>query len=78
MNLEAKKIPGIVGIDTRQVAKIVRKYGRMKATVINKGDSIEHILDQLRATVLPKDQVRQVSTKNGLCCTRFWKEYCLD
>ena len=52
--LKRKKIPGIVGIDTRQVAKIVRKYGRMKATVINKGDSIEHILDQLRATVLPK------------------------
>ena len=37
----------------------------MKATVINKGDSIEHILDQLRATVLPKDQVRQVSTKTA-------------
>ena len=34
--LKRKKIPGIVGIDTRQVAKIVRKYGRMKATVINK------------------------------------------
>ncbi len=29
----------------------------MKATVINKGDSIDHILDQLRATVLPKDRV---------------------
>ena len=28
--LKRKKIPGIVGIDTRQVAKIVRKYGRMK------------------------------------------------
>lgn len=75
--LKRKKIPGIVGIDTRQVAKIVRKYGRMKATVINKGDSIEHILDQLRATVLPKDQVRQVSTKTAYAVPGFGKSIAL-
>ena len=75
--LKRKKIPGIVGIDTRQVAKIVRKYGRMKATVINKGDSIDHILDQLRATVLPKDQVRQVSTKTAYAVPGFGKSIAL-
>ena len=75
--LKRKKIPGIVGIDTRQVAKNVRKYGRMKATVINKGDSIEHILDQLRATVLPKDQVRQVSTKTAYAVPGFGKSIAL-
>ena len=35
----------------------------MKATVVNEGDAIEHILDKLRATVLPFDQDRQVTTK---------------
>ena len=75
--LKRKKIPGIMGIDTRQVAKIVRKYGRMKATVINKGDSIDHILDQLRATVLPKDQVRQVSTKTAYAVPGFGKSIAL-
>lgn len=75
--LKRKKIPGIMGIDTRQVAKIVRKHGRMKATVINKGDSIEHILDQLRATVLPKDQVRQVSTKTAYAVPGFGKSIAL-
>lgn len=59
------------------MAKIVRKYGRMKATVINKGDSIDHILDQLRATVLPKDQVRQVSTKTAYAVPGFGKSIAL-
>ena len=30
--LEAKKIPGNVGIDTRQVAEIVLEYGRVKVS----------------------------------------------
>ena len=50
---------------------------RPKATVINKGDSIEHILDQLRATVLPKDQVRQVSTKTAYAVPGFGKSIAL-
>jgi hypothetical protein len=50
--LKAKNIPGISGIDTRALTKIIRKHGTMKATIANAGDSIEHLTDQLRATVL--------------------------
>ena len=70
--LNKHNIPGIQGIDTRKLAKIVTEHGSIKATVVNEGDAIEHILDQLRATVLPFDQVRQVSTKTPLCCARVW------
>lgn len=63
--LKAKKIPGISGVDTRALTKIIRQHGTMCATLANAGDSIEHLLDQLRATVLPTNNVEQVSTKTA-------------
>ena len=63
--LKAKNIPGISGIDTRALTKIIRKHGTMKATLANAGDTIEHLQDQLRATVLPTNNIEQVSTKTA-------------
>ncbi len=63
--LKAKGIPGISGIDTRALTRIIRKHGTMKATLANTVDSREHLQDQLRATVLPIDNVPQVSTKTA-------------
>ena len=63
--LKAKKIPGISGIDTRALTKIIRKHGTMRATLTHAGDSMDHIADQLQATVLPTDNIRQVSTKTA-------------
>ncbi len=60
-----KKIPGISGVDTRALTKIIRKNGTMKATIVNGGDSLEHIMDQFRATVLPSNQIELVSTKKA-------------
>lgn len=75
--LKKHNIPGIQGVDTRKLAKIVTEHGSMKATVVNEGDAIEHILDQLRATVLPFDQVRQVSTKTPYAAPGFGKSIVL-
>ena len=61
--LKAKKIPGIAGIDTRALTKIIRQHGTMKATLANVGDQMVHLQDQLKATVLPTDNIKQVSTK---------------
>ncbi|KXT78886.1 carbamoyl phosphate synthase small subunit [Streptococcus sp. DD13] len=61
--LKAKNIPGISGIDTRALTKIIRKHGTMKATMVDKGDSVDHIMSQLKATVLPTNNIEQVSTK---------------
>lgn len=63
--LKKKNIPGISGIDTRALTRIIRKHGTMKASMISAEDSFEHIFDQLKATVLPTNQVEQVSTKMG-------------
>ena len=48
---KAKKIPGISGIDTRALTKIIRKHGTMRATLTHVGDSMDHVTDQLQATV---------------------------
>ena len=37
----------------------------MRATLTHAGDSMDHIADQLQATVLPTDNIRQVSTKTA-------------
>lgn len=63
--LKAKRIPGISGIDTRALTKIIRQHGTMRATLANKGDSIEHLIAQLKATVLPTNNIEQVSTKTA-------------
>ena len=63
--LQRKNIPGISGIDTRALTRIIRHHGTMKATLVNPGDEIKHIQDQLRATVLPTNQVEQVSTSTA-------------
>ena len=63
--LTAKKIPGISGIDTRALTKIIRQHGTMRATLTHVGDSMDHVTDQLQATVLPTDNIKQVSTKTS-------------
>ena len=70
--LKRKKILGIVGIDTRQVAKIVRKYGRMKATVINKGGFDRAYLGSVASNGPSQRPSASSLDKNGLCCTGFW------
>lgn len=63
--LTSKNIPGIYGIDTRALTKRIRYHGTMKATLADDGDSVEHLQDQLRATVLPTNNIEQVSTRTA-------------
>ncbi len=75
--LEAKKNPSIVSW-YRDRWQIVRKYGRMKATVaLARGFDRAYL-----GSVTEQRSFQRPSAssfyKNGLCCTRFWKEYCLD
>ncbi|SJZ41010.1 carbamoyl-phosphate synthase small subunit [Pilibacter termitis] len=63
--LKRKGIPGISGIDTRALTKKIREVGTMKASLVGTGDSFEHAFDQLKATVLPTNQVAQVSTQKS-------------
>lgn len=58
--LRRKNIPGIAGVDTRALTRRIRTAGAMKASIVDAAD--DHAFDQLRALVLPKNQVQQVAT----------------
>lgn len=59
-----KNIPGISGIDTRKLTRIIRQHGTLKGTICSIERDPAEVLESLRKTELPKDQVKQVSTKN--------------
>ncbi len=59
------KIPGISGIDTRKLTRIIRQYGTLKGALTNVEKKPEDVIEILKATVLPNDQVKKVSTKRA-------------
>lgn len=61
---QIKNIPGIAGIDTRKLTRIIRQYGTLKGTICSMEKDAFEVLNLLQGTKLPIDQVRQVSTKN--------------
>ncbi|MFC4651575.1 carbamoyl phosphate synthase small subunit [Lactococcus nasutitermitis] len=63
--LKAKNIPGLTGVDTREITRIVREHGTLKAALVNANDDVEHQMSQLKATVLPTNQVEISSTSTA-------------
>ncbi|RDI47523.1 carbamoyl phosphate synthase small subunit [Falsibacillus pallidus] len=63
--LKLKDIPGITGIDTRKLTRIIRKYGTLKGIICNMEVSVEEVVEKLKMTGLPNDQVKQVSVKSS-------------
>ncbi|ULT58524.1 carbamoyl phosphate synthase small subunit [Neobacillus drentensis] len=62
---DMKKIPGIAGIDTRKLTRIIRQYGTLKGAICSIEKDPKEVLEQLRKSPLPTNQVKQVSTKNS-------------
>ena len=63
--MKIKNIPGISGIDTRKLTKMIRERGTVKGVICSITKDPEMMLHQVRATVLPKNQVQKVSTKKA-------------
>lgn len=61
--LQMNHIPGIAGIDTRKLTKIIRLYGSLKGAICSMDETVEDVLEKLRAVNYRNDQVKQVSTK---------------
>lgn len=61
---QMKKIPGIAGIDTRKLTRIIRQYGTLKGAICSIEKDAFEVVNRLRRSTLPIDQVRQVSTRN--------------
>jgi carbamoyl-phosphate synthase small subunit len=60
--LKAHHIPGISGIDTRKLTRLIRENGTMKAMISSLEYSIDEIVSELTNMELPNDQVKQTST----------------
>ncbi|WP_075980990.1 carbamoyl phosphate synthase small subunit [Bacillus massilinigeriensis] len=60
---QMKNIPGISGIDTRKLTRIIRKHGTLKGAICSALEDPQSIIEKLKATKLRNDQVKQVSTK---------------
>ncbi|RKQ37418.1 carbamoyl phosphate synthase small subunit [Oceanobacillus halophilus] len=60
--LKAHDIPGISGVDTRKLTKIIRKHGTMKGIIADIDHSKEKHLSELKTTNLPSNQVKRTST----------------
>ena len=56
-------IPGISGVDTRQIARIIRDEGSQRVLITDADMPLEECLAKLQAWEYPRDVVRQVSCK---------------
>ena len=64
--LEEENIPGISGLDTRALTRLIRREGTMKAMITRADKPLEECLAEIRAYELPRDGVRKAS------CVRRW------
>ncbi|ANB59230.1 carbamoyl phosphate synthase small subunit [Anoxybacteroides amylolyticum] len=60
-----KKIPGLAGIDTRKLTRIIRQYGTLKGMICNMDVDVTEAVMYLQKTEFPRDQVKRVSTKSA-------------
>ena len=61
--LKRVKIPGIYGIDTREITKKIRAIGTLKASFCNTEEEIDALVQKLKDADFLHDQVARVSTK---------------
>jgi len=59
--LTLKKIPGIAGIDTRMLTRLIRDKGTLKGAICGYEENTETVLSQLQSDTIPQDAVKQVS-----------------
>ncbi len=61
--LEEKDIPGIEGIDTRKLTKVIRETGVLKGKITDINVDTKAVIKDLQQGTLPINQVEKVSTK---------------
>lgn len=62
--LKSKDIPGLQGIDTRKLTRIIRQHGTLKGSICSMEVDIDEVIDQLKKSPLVTDQVKRVSTRD--------------
>lgn len=62
---QKRKLSGISGIDTRKLTRIIRSHGVIKGKIVDVERDNATVIDELKNTTLPINQVQQVSTKTA-------------
>ncbi|GAE24180.1 carbamoyl-phosphate synthase small chain [Halalkalibacter wakoensis JCM 9140] len=62
--LKAKDIPGLFGIDTRKLTRLIREHGTLRGRICSLDVNIEEVINELKETTFVRDQVHRVSTKS--------------
>ncbi|KGA97756.1 carbamoyl phosphate synthase small subunit [Alkalihalobacillus alcalophilus ATCC 27647 = CGMCC 1.3604] len=62
--LEAKGIPGLAGIDTRKLTRLIREHGTLKGRICASDVDVAAVVEMLKASEWMKNQVELVSTKD--------------
>ncbi|WP_144473559.1 carbamoyl phosphate synthase small subunit [Bacillus pumilus] len=63
--LKMKNIPGLSGIDTRKLTRMIRSAGTLRGAFAGPDEQVEDVVSRLQTMQLPTDQVSQVSVKNA-------------
>ncbi len=61
--MDENGIPGIEGVDTRELVRIIKEYGSMRAMIANIETPTEECLKKIKEYSVPKDVVARISTK---------------
>ncbi|WP_262392683.1 glutamine-hydrolyzing carbamoyl-phosphate synthase small subunit [Sporolactobacillus inulinus] len=63
--LDEYDVPGIEGIDTRKLTKIIREHGTLRGKIVSADADPSAVAEQLKKWPLPTDQISRVSTKSA-------------
>lgn len=70
--MEEHHAAGISGVDTREIVRIIRDCGSMKAVIADEDESDEALIEELKNYSYPHNQVEKVSSK------KVWYSRCAD
>ena len=61
--MDENGVPGILGVDTREIVRIIKEKGSMRAMIANIETPTEECLKKIKEYNVPKDVVSKISTK---------------
>ena len=61
--MDENNIPGISGVDTREILRIIKEEGSMRAMIANIDTPVDVCLKKIKEYSVPKDVVARISTK---------------
>ena len=61
--MDENGVPGISGVDTREIVRILKENGSMRAMIANIDTPVEECLKKIKEYSVPKDVVSKISTK---------------